>query len=125
MNCGADDADLRVRFAALREHDETQLAPFKATLARAATRALPYRCRLFWRRAWAGTAVTVALLGLWLIPNPWTQPLEPGVGDQAAQRVPTDGLLAVAYGSSQGLAWNALPTTALGEPAISRYKEDR
>jgi hypothetical protein len=125
MTSDPADADLRMRFAALRRHDDTLVPAFDTTLARAAARTSPARPRLTRHHAWVASCLAAVLLGLWLMPGPRTTQDELGPDMQLAWRAPTDGLLADGVGPLRGLSWNSLPTAALGRSTFSHYQEDR
>jgi hypothetical protein len=117
------EAELRRRFAALRDHDLALVPAFGVTLARAAARTAPARPALVWRLAWVGSGLAAVLLGLGLLRSAQWQG-EFGAALQLAWRVPTDALLTPAYDPARGPSWDSLPTTALGRPSFSRYQEN-
>ena len=72
----------------------------------------------------AGAALAAVLLALFWA-HPLHAPVEPDPAAPLSWRAPTDGLLTPAPAQATDLAWDSLPTTALGRPSFSRYAEDR
>ena len=124
MKSDPADEELRARFRALRSHDEGLAPPFGATLARDGARPAKPRPQPPWHYLGAGGALAAVLLVLRPAPQLPTQ-TEPDPATSLSWRAPTDGLLTPAPAQATDLAWDSLPTTALGRPSFSRYAEDR
>jgi len=118
------DVGLQAKFSALRRHDEAFAPPFAALLSRAWPRPAMARLQPAWRYLVAGGALAAVLLELFRA-HPLHTQAEPDPSTPLSWRAPTDGLLNPAPVQANALAWDSLPTTALGRPSFSRYAEDR
>lgn len=124
MTSDPTDVDLKAKFTALRSHDGALTPPFDATLARARARPATSRLQTHWPRMGAVGLLAAVLVSVWMARQAPTQ-IETGQGPQLAWRAPTDGLLTPAPLQAQSLAWDSLPTTALGRPSFNHDPELR